>query len=41
MKTIFFVLLLIFVIALVVLIRFILKGLALIIGKLSARAAPA
>ena len=38
---IFFVLLLIFVIALVVLIRFILKGLALIIGKLSARAAPA
>ena len=38
---IFLVLLLIFVIALVVLIRFILKGLALIIGKLSARAAPA
>ena len=38
---IFLVLLLIFVIALVVLIRFILKGLALIIGKLSARTAPA
>ena len=38
---IFLVLLLIFVISLVVLIRFILKGLALIIGKLSARAAPA
>ena len=38
---IFLVLLLIFVIALVVLIRFILKGLALVIGKLSARAAPA
>ena len=38
---IFLVLLLLFVIALVVLIRFILKGLALIIGKLSARAAPA
>ena len=38
---IFLVLLLIFVIALVVLIRFILKGLALVIGKLSARAARA
>ena len=38
---IFLALLLVFVIALVVLIRFILKGLALIIGKLSARAAPA
>ena len=38
---IFLVLLLIFVIALFVLIRFILKGLALVIGKLSARAAPA
>jgi Domain of unknown function (DUF4126) len=38
---IFLVLLLIFVIALVVLIRFILKGLSMVVNKLSARAAPA
>ena len=38
---IFLVLLLIFVIALVVLIRFILKGLTAVVNKLSARAAPA
>jgi hypothetical protein len=38
---IFLVLLLIFVIALVVLIRFILKGLSAVVNKLSARAAPA